>query len=145
MADIDLSLFPVETCSESETRSLGAAFASGLVPGSVVALFGEIGSGKTQFVKGVCRALGIAEERVSSPTFTIVHEYAAQIPIYHLDLYRIRSEEEAARLGLDEYLESDGICLIEWPEILVPRLPSDTVRLSFRHMDGDVRKIEISD
>lgn len=144
MADIRRSLFPVETHSEAETRSVGAAFGKQLSPGSVIALFGDVGAGKTQFVKGVCRALGIAEERVSSPTFTIAHEYSAQVPVYHLDLYRIKSEEEALSLGLDEYMESDGICLVEWPEFLVPLLPPETILLTFRHEDEDVRRIEIS-
>jgi len=139
------TLFPASSMSESETRSLGARTAESLTAGNVLALYGRPGAGKTQFTKGVCRALGIDEERVSSPTFTIVHEYSGTIPVYHVDLYRINDPAEVAALGLEEYLEAGGICIIEWPELLDHMLPPDALRLVFLHEGGNVRRIALAD
>jgi len=137
------TLFPARTKSAEETRELGMSLGRVLAPGSVVALYGKLGSGKTQFVKGVCAAWEIPDEEVSSPTFTIVHEYRGIVPVFHLDLYRLTRSEEVDALGLEEYLELDGICLIEWPELLESRLPPEVVRLVFLHGDGDLRSIEL--
>ena len=101
------------THSEQETVSAGKAFATRLAPGSVVALFGDLGAGKTRFIKGICEGLGI-QKHVSSPTFTIVHEYpVAGGTIYHFDFYRVRSVQEVVDLGFEDYLRTDSICLIE--------------------------------
>jgi tRNA threonylcarbamoyladenosine biosynthesis protein TsaE len=96
-----------------------------LRPGSVVALSGELGSGKTQFVKGLASGLGFVGE-VTSPTFTLIHEYiGGRLPIYHFDFYRLENEEEALQLGLEEYLRGDGVCVIEWAGKFPPLIPSD--------------------
>lgn len=88
--------------------------ASRLRPGAVVALNGELGAGKTQFVKGLAAGLGFVGE-VTSPTFTLIHEYVGgRLPIYHFDFYRLEQEEEVVQLGLEEYLLGDGVCVIEW-------------------------------
>jgi tRNA threonylcarbamoyladenosine biosynthesis protein TsaE len=144
MTDVLATLFPATTRSEKETRELGAAYGAALVHGAVVALQGRLGSGKTQFVKGVCSALGIGEDAVSSPTFTIVHEYEGRLPVYHMDLYRLRSTDEVEALGLEEYLDGDGVCLVEWPEALGDRLPAHAVRLRFDHGGGDTRRISLA-
>lgn len=138
------SLFPAETSGPEETRALGERLAAMLRPGDVVALYGDLGAGKTQFVKGVCRAYDIDETTVSSPTFTIAHEYEGSHPVYHLDMYRIDRVEEALEFGFRDYLENDGICLIEWPEKIEPLLPGGTLRIRLGHQDGDHRLIELA-
>ena len=142
MATLD-TLLPVSTSDPDATRTVGAALASLLEPGTVVALYGDLGAGKTHFVKGLCGALGIDEAQVTSPTFTIVHEYdGADFPVYHLDAYRLERPEELLALGFDDYAYGEGLCLIEWPARIEPLLPPDTLRLRLSHRDGTVRLIE---
>ncbi len=102
--------------SAEATQAFGEAWAADLVGGEIFALHGVLGSGKTQLVKGLVRGLGYQGD-VTSPTFTIVHEYlGGRLPVYHLDLYRIKSDKEAVDMGLEEYLAGDGVTVIEWPE-----------------------------
>ncbi len=108
--------------SEEETIRLGEALADVLQPGDVVALFGELGSGKTRLVQGVCRGMGVAED-VTSPSFTLINEYSGRMPVYHFDFYRLERLEEIAALGIDEYFDGPGVCLIEWAERALPLLP----------------------
>jgi len=111
------------THSEGETTGLGGRLARRLRPGDTVALYGELGTGKTRLIQGICRGLGI-HEHVASPTFTIVNEYrAAGFNVYHFDLYRVNSAVEIRDLGFDEYCSGDGICLIEWAEKAAGFLP----------------------
>lgn len=118
---------------------MASELASLLPRGSVILLEGELGAGKTTFVGGVGKALNI-EETVASPTFNILKCYFdASIPMYHIDAYRL--EGQNIDLGLEEYIEGDGICLIEWPQYIAPLLPKDYLRISFYHVDGDTRKI----
>ncbi len=88
----------------------------------MVGLFGNLGSGKTTCIKGICAGLGV-EEEVTSPTFTLINEYHGRLPVFHFDFYRIGSVQELRELGLDEYFYGDGVCLIEWPEIVSDMLP----------------------
>lgn len=111
------------TSSPGETVALGKSFARDLVPGDVVALFGNLGSGKTQFASGVCEGLGVTMH-ATSPTFTLINEYGAPFGIVaHVDLYRISSRRELAELGLEEYFHDRCICLIEWAESVLDMLP----------------------
>jgi len=111
------------THSEAETSRLGEELAARLGSGDVVACFGDLGSGKTRFIQGVCRGLGV-REHVASPTFTIVNEYGGiRSRVFHFDFYRIRSAAEILDLGFEEYLASGGICLIEWAEKAGDLLP----------------------
>ena len=103
-------------------RSIGALCRSS----DVISLRGSLGAGKTVFAKGVARALGI-EEAIVSPTFTLVQEYDGRIPMYHMDLYRITSEEDFQMIGGEDMLYSDGVCLIEWSEIINDMLPDGTL------------------
>lgn len=135
---------PRETTSEAETRALGAEVAPLLEPGDVVALYGDLGAGKTQLVKGICAALGVDPARVSSPTFTIVQEYAGRDgPLYHVDAYRITDPDEFFELGYEDYFYGDGICFVEWPERVEALLPEHTRRLRLTHGGGDRRRIEV--
>jgi len=139
---MDAPLLPATTASPDETRAVGRRLAAFLAPGDVLGLEGELGAGKTCFVQGVVEGLGGRAADVSSPTFTIAHEYAARIPVYHMDLYRLTSLGEARAAGLVDYFERmDGICLVEWPA-RVPRLmPPGSDLLLFAHAAGGRRTI----
>ena len=130
------------TQSPDETKAFAADLAKKLKPGSVLALYGELGSGKTCFVQGLAEALG-AVEIVNSPTFTIINEYRGRIRLYHVDLYRIKSAVEAEALGMNDFLEGDGIAAIEWPEIFSSFLPKDTIHIYFEFIDAARRRIKI--
>ncbi len=136
------ALLPMETTSAGETMRLGERLAAHLGPGDLVALYGDLGTGKTHLVKGIARGRGVPERRVSSPTFTIVQEYAGDLPIYHIDAYRIAHVDEFYELGYEEYFYGDGICLIEWPARVEELLPARTIRLRLTHQGGDQRRIE---
>ncbi|MBI1806697.1 MAG: tRNA (adenosine(37)-N6)-threonylcarbamoyltransferase complex ATPase subunit type 1 TsaE [Ignavibacteria bacterium] len=111
------------THSEEATIALGEEFARELARGSIVALYGDIGTGKTRLIKGICRGLGV-EEHVASPTFTIVTEYKGSfVDIYHFDFYRMKSPTEVREIGVEEYLGGDGVCLIEWADRIKDILP----------------------
>ncbi len=109
-------LFQRKVSKPSALAPLAASFAKHLLPGTVVTLRGELGTGKTTFVRAICRALGLAPEQVKSPSFTLVNEYAGPIPVYHIDLYRLGDAVEISGLGLDEISdEGESLCFIEWP------------------------------
>jgi tRNA threonylcarbamoyladenosine biosynthesis protein TsaE len=114
----------IDTHNEQETIEAGERFAHALKPGDVVALIGDLGSGKTRFVKGIARGLGVREQ-VTSPTFTILHEYTdGNMPVYHFDCYRMRSVRELDEFGFDDYIYGDGVCLLEWADMIEERLPA---------------------
>lgn len=107
-------------------QAFGESWAANLVGGEIIALHGVLGAGKTQLVKGLARGLGFRGD-VTSPTFTIVHEYCGgRLPLYHIDLYRIQNEKEAIDIGLEEYLPGDGVTVIEWPDRIASILPPET-------------------
>ena len=125
----------------AETFALGRVAAARCVAGDVVALCGELGAGKTQFVKGLAAGLGVAAE-VTSPTFTLIHEYAGGgLPVYHFDFYRLETAAEALALGLDEYLDGPGVCVIEWADKFPDLLPAGTRWLRFAHRADGTREI----
>ncbi len=138
------SMFPFDSSSEKQTRALGKQFGLGLRVGAVVALIGDLGAGKTQFVKGIAEAFGFPPEDVSSPTFTIAHEYDGSNVLYHMDLYRIASEAELHQAGIEEYLNAGGICLIEWPQRAEHLLPPGTHFVRITHQSDGKRRIEYS-
>jgi tRNA threonylcarbamoyladenosine biosynthesis protein TsaE len=134
------------TNGEQETIELGASFAkTKLKLGDVVALIGDLGSGKTRFIKGICSGLGVSEH-VSSPSFTIVNEYASNIgKIFHFDFYRIASPSELNEIGFDDYIYDEGICLIEWADRVQDLLPANRYDVLFTLGDSDtVREIVIN-
>ena len=130
------------TESPDETKQLAGQLAGKLRPGSVLALHGDLGSGKTCFVQGLAETLGVTEI-VNSPTFAIINEYRGRFRLYHVDLYRINSLAEAEALGMDEFLEGDGITAIEWPEFFSSLLPKDTIHVYFEFVDVNRRRIKI--
>ena len=115
----------IETMSAEETFEAGVALAKAAKAGEVYALLGDLGVGKTVFTQGVAKGLGITEP-VSSPTFTIIQEYEeGRLPFYHFDVYRIADVEEMYEIGFDDYIEGDGVCLIEWANLISELLPED--------------------
>lgn len=130
------------TKSKDETVALGEALASTLACGDVILLKGDLGAGKTTFVSGVGKALG-AESNVISPTFNIMKCYfKGRIPLYHIDAYRL--ENQNIELGLDEFIEGDGACFIEWPDFIAPLLPAERLTLSIHNLGGDNRQLSFS-
>lgn len=129
--------------NEDETIERGKEFAKQLQPGSLVALYGDLGAGKTQFVKGVCQTLEV-KEIVNSPTFTIVNEYHGSLPVFHIDLYRMKNVDEILGIGFDEYLESGGICLVEWAEKLDGIIPDRRYDVEMSVIDDSTREIKIA-
>lgn len=122
----------VITHSRSETEALGGRLAQALGPGAVVAFTGDLGAGKTAFVSGMARALGV-EERVTSPTFTIVNEYeGGRLPLFHFDMYRLGGAEELFDIGWEDYLARGGICAVEWSERVAEAMEADAIRVSIR-------------
>ncbi len=123
----------IQSKSEDETVRLGMAFSENLQAGDVVALYGDMGSGKTTFVRGVCAGLGSLDES-GSPTFTLINEYEGRLPIYHFDFYRINCPAEAEDLGCLEYFDGGGVCLLEWPDRVQPLLPLRRFEIHFHHL-----------
>lgn len=139
-----------ETSSEEETIELGRRIAATLPARAVILLIGNLGAGKTTLAKGIVSGLGAAEpDEVSSPTFTLIHEYpvaAAKGPrVYHIDLYRLDRAEQVATLGLDEIFDRDAVVLIEWGERFSQLMPVERIEIRLTTLDGDRREIEVLD
>jgi len=132
------------TTTPEETIALGKKFAAELKPGNIVCLKGELGAGKTHFVKGLAEALGIDQDEVQSPTFTLINEYVSNPPLYHFDCYRMESPREALEIGAEEYFYGDGICVIEWPERIISLIPPEAIWISIEAPDKKTRKFVIS-
>lgn len=132
------------TRSEEETIALGEKLAAELPAKAVVLLIGNLGAGKTTLAKGIVTGLGVADPaEVSSPTFTLIHEYGPGV--YHIDLYRLETPAEVATLGLDEIFDRDAVVLIEWGEKFLPLLPDERVEIRLRTLDENSREIEVSE
>lgn len=135
-----------KTSSVEETINVANSLGKSIKRGDVVCLNGELGTGKTAFVKGIAQALGV-NDYITSPTFTIVNEYTADIPMYHFDVYRIADSEEMLAIGFDEYLAKDGVIIIEWAELIEDILPNKYILVEInKNLDEglDVRIINIS-
>ena len=132
-----------ETHSEEETIELGRRIASALPRRAVVLLIGNLGAGKTTLAKGIVSGLGAAPpDDVSSPTFTLIHEFAGG-RVYHIDLYRLDHTAEVATLGLDEIFDKEAVVLIVWGERFPSLLPAERIEIRLRALDGDRREIEL--
>ncbi len=132
----------VESGSAAETEALGARLAERLRPGDVVLLSGDLGAGKTTLIRGACRALGVAGP-VTSPTFTIGQRYEGRVPVSHLDLYRLADLEGEDPALLEDYLGSDGVAFVEWPEAGSARLGRPAIRVRLAHEGEERRRIEV--
>ena len=132
------------THSAEETHNLGKAFGQSLLTESIIAFFGDLGAGKTTFIRGLVEGIGLVDMRtVSSPTITFLHIYSGAKTIFHLDLYRLPRKEEFLAAGFDEYFKVDGICCIEWAEKIASILPPHTFKINFSYLGEKEREIEI--
>lgn len=135
---------PVDTRSLEETLQFGERLGRELKRGDVVALSGELGAGKTALIKGIARGLGVTDE-VTSPTFTLIHEYGGgRVPLFHIDLYRLDSLEQALAIGIEEYLDVAGVTAIEWSEKIDKLLPATATRIRITALEDNMRHIEVA-
>ncbi|MED2944979.1 tRNA (adenosine(37)-N6)-threonylcarbamoyltransferase complex ATPase subunit type 1 TsaE [Bacillus swezeyi] len=131
-----------KTTEPEQTKYIARLTARYVQPGDVITLEGDLGAGKTTFTKGFAEGLGI-QRVVSSPTFTIIKEYRdGALPLYHMDVYRV--EDEAEDLGLDEYFEGEGVCLVEWAHLIDEQLPKDRLEIVIKRLGDDERKLTFS-
>jgi tRNA threonylcarbamoyladenosine biosynthesis protein TsaE len=134
-------LLPGLEATESFGRRLGVA----LFPGAVVALVGPLGAGKTHLVRAIAEGLQVKDPRmVASPTFGLIHEYPARIPIYHFDVYRLKTIAEFQDLGVHEYFEGDGVCLIEWADKVASCLPEEYLRIELEITGDTTRRMTLT-
>ena len=130
--------------SPAETIAFGRQLAAMLQPGDVLALSGDLGAGKTCLVKGIAAGLGITHE-VTSPTFTLIHEYrGGRLPLAHIDLYRLETVGAAVAIGIEDYLSGPGVAVIEWAERIAALLPAQTRRIHLTALDDQRRRIEVT-
>ena len=128
--------FKITTKNEEETIELAQNFESEKFPNMVICLRGDLGSGKTVFTKGIANALGISET-ITSPTFNIIKEYEGELPLYHMDVYRLNGKVDD--LGLDEYYKKGGVVVIEWADMIEDYLPEERLDIKIKAIDEDVR------
>lgn len=133
----------MKTHSEAETIALAERMAASLERGAVLGLVGELGSGKTCFVKGLAKGLGVPKKIcVSSPTFVLVHEYpGGRLPLYHFDFYRLEKKGDVLNLNLEEYWEGNGVSVVEWADKFADLFPQKTKWIYFKFLDEKVREI----
>ena len=134
-----------ESNSYEETQKFAEEFSKTLKAGDVLCMYGDLGVGKTAFVQGLAKGLGI-DEPITSPTFTIVNEYSGRLPLYHFDVYRISCEEEMEDTDYEEYFYGEGVCLVEWAELVKELIPADAVWITIEKdytKDDDYRRITI--
>ena len=138
------------TTTVEETLSLGEKLGREAANGTVFALDGDLGAGKTVLTRGIARGMGLNEDDVCSPTFTIVNEYvetrdggAAEVPLFHFDTYRLGGSDDFIDAGLDEYFDRDGVCVIEWSSVIDDLLPKNTIRIKITGT-GETRNIEVT-
>lgn len=130
--------------SEAATIELGIQLARLLTAGSVVALIGNLGAGKTRLVQAIATEMGVPADQVNSPTFMLIQEYAGRLPLRHCDTYRLRNVEEFLDLGLDELFAEDGVALIEWADRVTDYLPRDRLRIELQIASPTTRVIELT-
>lgn len=136
-----MDMHMVSTYSEYETEKIGKQFAQYLWAGSIILLSGDLGVGKTAFARGLARGLGI-EEPITSPTYTLIHEYTGRLPLYHFDVYRLNNVEEMGDIGYEEYFYGDGVTVIEWPQRICEILPEAYLTVEILKAEQDnVRNI----
>ncbi len=134
----------VITTSGEETIKLGERTARGLKPGDVIALIGELGSGKTTFVKGLAKGLGVKNPRyVNSPSFVIIKEYQGRVPLYHFDVFRLQGAGDMEALGWEEYFYGGGVCALEWADKIKKLLPKRRLEVKIEILNNNRRKIHI--
>lgn len=132
----------IVTNSEKETLIYGREFAGQLKEKDIVFIYGKLGAGKTCLVKGIVEGLGVCNEYVRSPTFSIIHKYSGEFPVYHLDFYRVKNIREIEELGIEEFCGVEGITLIEWPEIIAEYIPPKRWEIIIEILGGNKRSLD---
>jgi tRNA threonylcarbamoyladenosine biosynthesis protein TsaE len=118
------NILALELSTEADTAALGRALATLAQPGRVIGLIGGLGAGKTRFTRGFAEALGVDPSAIASPTYVLIHEYFGRLPIYHFDAYRLAGPDDFDALGASEYFASEGVCVVEWADLVLDRLPA---------------------
>lgn len=136
-------MFKVLSKSPQETIKLGQNLAQRLKKGDIICLSGDLGSGKTTFVKGLAKGFKISHKRVNSPTFVLMNIYQGKIPIYHFDLYRLETVKQIEGIGCEEFFYGQGVSVIEWAEKLGTLMPERCIRIEFKHGKNNQRLIKI--
>jgi tRNA threonylcarbamoyladenosine biosynthesis protein TsaE len=137
-------MFTFTAQNEADTDRLGTALAAALPPGTVIALIGTLGAGKTRIVQAVAAAVGVPRANVTSPTFVLVNEYKiGRLPIYHFDTYRLKDDDEFLNLGPDEYFDSDGLTFVEWADRVADLLPADRLEISIDVTGETTRNFQV--
>lgn len=136
-----MNSYQLITKNEEETTAFAIKLAHKLMPGDVIALEGDLGTGKTAFTKGIAKGLGITRN-VNSPTFTIIKEYQGRLPLYHMDVYRMEDQEED--LGFDEYFMGNGVTIVEWAHLIQSQLPEKLLTINIYHHLNNSRRFVFS-
>jgi len=134
-------MFNVIASSPEETWQIGQLLGELLDAGDTVCLYGDLGAGKTNFIFGIAQGLDVQEQYITSPTFTFVNEYQGRVPLYHIDLYRLKDPDELENIGFEEYFESDGVTVIEWAERAEDELPVEGLSVYLAYVDEHSREI----
>ncbi len=134
-------MFSVITANPEQTWRIGEMLGGRLGAGDTVCLYGDLGAGKTSFSYGIALGLQVKEQYITSPTFTFVNEYEGRVPFYHIDLYRLKDPEELENIGFEEYIDSDGVTVIEWAERAEDELPSECLSVYLSYIDDHSREI----
>jgi tRNA threonylcarbamoyladenosine biosynthesis protein TsaE len=133
----------VEVASEEETDRVGRAIAETIRPGDVVGLEGPLGAGKTRLSRAIAEALGVDPEAIASPTFVLIHEYEGRLPVYHFDTYRLDDPEAFDALGVGDYFDGVGVCLVEWADRVADRLPPGSWRVRIEPTGPQGRRLRL--
>jgi tRNA threonylcarbamoyladenosine biosynthesis protein TsaE len=144
MTDLPATTWAWLSTDEAATARFGRALGAAAEPGTVVALVGNLGAGKTRLVQGIAAGLEISGQPVNSPTFILVHEYTGRLPVYHFDTYRLRTVDEFLDLGAEEYLSAGGVCLIEWADRVAEVLPPDCLRIEIEIAGPTARQFRLT-
>ncbi len=134
-------MFSVITTNQEQTWHIGEMLGTRLSAGDIVCLYGDLGAGKTSFSYGIAIGLEVDDRYITSPTFTFVNEYQGRVPLYHIDLYRLKDPEELVNIGFEEYLDSDGVTVIEWAERAEDELPGECLSVYLSYVNNNSREI----
>jgi tRNA threonylcarbamoyladenosine biosynthesis protein TsaE len=134
-------MMKLQSDSPDQTMRIAKEFSKKVKGGDVICLRGDLGAGKTQFVRGFVQGFGFTGNEVSSPTFTVINEYRGEPSIYHFDCYRLEHYSEAVEIGAEEYFYGDGITIIEWPDKIAEILPNDSVNITIKVLSENKREL----
>ena len=134
-------MFSVITASPEQTWRIGEMLGTRLGPGDIICLYGDLGAGKTSFSYGIALGLEVKEQYITSPTFTFVNEYEGRVPFYHIDLYRLIDPDELENIGFEEYIDSDGVTVLEWAERAEDELPEERLSVYLTYVNENSREV----